>query len=208
MDEALIGEPLALDLLNTRPAGADLLADVAGLRAWLTLESEAGRELVDDPARAGTAELAAVREMRELAAVAIARARAAESVPGVVLAELNAAMGAAPVVGELVREGGGTAYRRRREGGPAERLSAELAEVVAELMTDPVAVGAVRECAADDCVMLFRAVNARRQWCSAARCGNRARVARHYQRQKAAEAAEAAGASGTALSAEAGKAAG
>ncbi|MFD0573781.1 CGNR zinc finger domain-containing protein [Kitasatospora gansuensis] len=39
-------------------------------------------------------------------------------------------------------------------------------------------------------MLLFRPVNPRRQWCSAARCGNRARVARHYRRQKEAEGAE------------------
>ncbi|MFF4211720.1 CGNR zinc finger domain-containing protein [Streptomyces sp. NPDC001796] len=33
--------------------------------------------------------------------------------------------------------------------------------------------------------MLFLPAHPRRRWCSAARCGNRVRVARHYQRRKA-----------------------
>ena len=42
----------------------------------------------------------------------------------------------------------------------------------------------VRECEAADCVMLFRPAHPRRRWCSPTRCGNRARVARYYQRHK------------------------
>ncbi|KRB72474.1 hypothetical protein ASE03_23485 [Kitasatospora sp. Root187] len=186
MDEALTGEPLALDLLNTRPADGDLLAEVTGLRAWLRLQ--AGRGLVDDPAEAGAAELAAARGVRALAAEAVGRARAGEPVPAAVLAGLNAALGAAPVVGELVLDGAELTYRQRRAGRTADRLAAELAAAVAELIADPVELAALRECAAEDCVLLFRPMNPRRQWCSAARCGNRARVARHYRRQKGAEA--------------------
>ncbi|WP_405016315.1 CGNR zinc finger domain-containing protein [Kitasatospora sp. NBC_00070] len=186
MDEALTGEPLALDLLNTRPADGDLLSDVAGLRAWLRLQ--AGRGLPADPAEAGAAELAAARGVRALAAEAIGLARGGEPVPAEVLAGLNAALGAAPVVGELTGDGAELTYRQRRQGRPADRLAAELAGAVAELIADPVELAAIRECAAEDCVLLFRPANPRRQWCSAARCGNRARVARHYRRQKAAEA--------------------
>jgi predicted RNA-binding Zn ribbon-like protein len=32
--------------------------------------------------------------------------------------------------------------------------------------------------------MIFVATDARRKWCSSTTCGNRARVARHYQRSK------------------------
>ncbi|MFJ9909135.1 CGNR zinc finger domain-containing protein [Streptomyces sp. NPDC101152] len=73
---------------------------------------------------------------------------------------------------------------RRRDGSPGLRLAACLAEAAAELLADP-AVTRIRECEADDCVMLFLAAHPRRRWCSATRCGNRVRVARHYQRTKA-----------------------
>ncbi|MEU9839973.1 CGNR zinc finger domain-containing protein [Actinomadura sp. NPDC048032] len=42
-------------------------------------------------------------------------------------------------------------------------------------------------CEADDCVLLFLPAHPRRRWCSAARCGNRVRVARHYRRHRPAE---------------------
>ncbi|NEA22897.1 CGNR zinc finger domain-containing protein, partial [Actinomadura bangladeshensis] len=70
-----------------------------------------------------------------------------------------------------------------RRGGYGERLAAHLAEAAADLLADP-AVGRVRECEADGCVMLFLPAHPRRRWCSATRCGNRARVARYYARRK------------------------
>ncbi|WP_442935215.1 CGNR zinc finger domain-containing protein [Micromonospora sp. CPCC 206061] len=61
--------------------------------------------------------------------------------------------------------------------------AAWLAEAAAELLADP-GVTTIRECEADACVMLFLPAHPRWRWCSAARCGNRARVARYYQRHK------------------------
>jgi predicted RNA-binding Zn ribbon-like protein len=47
--------------------------------------------------------------------------------------------------------------------------------------------GLVRQCASDTCGWLFvdATKNHRRQWCSMTACGNRARVRRHRQRQRA-----------------------
>jgi hypothetical protein len=72
-----------------------------------------------------------------------------------------------------------------RRGTPGERVAARLAEATGDLLADP-AIGNVRECAGADCVLLFLPGHPRRQWCSAARCGNRARVARYYQHHKTA----------------------
>jgi predicted RNA-binding Zn ribbon-like protein len=46
----------------------------------------------------------------------------------------------------------------------------------------------LRRCANPTCSMLFVAPNARRIWCTANICGNRTRVARHYERTHAATA--------------------
>ncbi|MFD9316079.1 ABATE domain-containing protein, partial [Streptomyces goshikiensis] len=74
----LIGEPLGLDLLNTRPAGAgDLIADPAGLGAWLAVQ--AGRVAPVDGV--GAAEVAAVHAVREAAGPALAAARRGERPP-------------------------------------------------------------------------------------------------------------------------------
>ncbi|MGW0394327.1 CGNR zinc finger domain-containing protein [Streptomyces sp. NPDC003042] len=176
----LMGEPLALDLLNTRPAGAgDLIGDPAGLAAWL--EREAGR--LGPAGEVGAAEVAAVHAVREAAGPALDAVRHGERPPAGALRVLNQALSGAPLHRELAWTDGGLTVAARRAGAPARRLAAELAEAVAELLADP-QVAAVRECEARGCVLLFLPGHPRRRWCVASVCGNRARVARYYVRRK------------------------
>ncbi|MFB4263901.1 CGNR zinc finger domain-containing protein [Nonomuraea sp. GTA35] len=176
----LTGEPLALDLVNTRTAGGDLLTTPAELRAWLRLQADR----LPLPEVLTEADVIAVRRVREHVARALDRARRGDEPLAADLGALNRAQRAAPAVTELSWNGQAvTAARRRVTGSAGERLAAWLAEAAAELLADP-AVTRVRECEADDCVMVFLPAHPRRRWCSAARCGNRVRVARHYQRHK------------------------
>ncbi|QES48622.1 hypothetical protein DEJ50_13105 [Streptomyces venezuelae] len=178
----LTGEPLALDLVNTRPAATgDLIADPAGLTAWLGAQE--GR--LTPVAAVGAAEVAAVHAVREAAEAALRPAAAGGRPPAAALRALNAAMAAAPAHPELEWTGaGGLTAARHRQASPAARLAAELAEAVAELLTDP-RITSVRACEAEDCVLLFLPAHPRRRWCVASACGNRARVARYYARHKA-----------------------
>ncbi|MEV0195190.1 CGNR zinc finger domain-containing protein [Nonomuraea sp. NPDC050691] len=199
----LTGEPLALDLVNTRPrlpdGPADLLATPADLAGWLAAQADrldgAGvLEAGADASRAWEAltvdDLAAVHAVRDHVTAAISHVRKGERPPGDALDGLNRAQRAAPAIRELTWDGeardaaGAVAATPRRSGPLGVRLAAWLAEAAAGLLSDP-GVGCVRECEADDCVMLFLPAHPRRRWCSAARCGNRARVARYYQRHKA-----------------------
>jgi predicted RNA-binding Zn ribbon-like protein len=61
---------------------------------------------------------------------------------------------------------------------PSTLVIARLAAQAVDLLARPAALGA---CTAPGCVRYFARDHPRRGWCSAA-CGNRARVARHYQR--------------------------
>jgi predicted RNA-binding Zn ribbon-like protein len=205
---ALVGEPLVLDLINTRPTTpsgpADLLASPAGLAAWLAVQAErlAARGVTvdgqDDQSgvRVSTEELAAVHAIREHAARALDRARQGRHPAAADLQALNRAMRAAPAYQELQPTTGPThdpgdagapaggdhvIATLRRDGPLSARLAAVLAEAAAELLADP-AVTSVRVCAAQDCTLLFLPGHPNRRWCSAARCGNRTRVARYYQR--------------------------
>ncbi|GAA2276619.1 CGNR zinc finger domain-containing protein [Nonomuraea roseoviolacea subsp. roseoviolacea] len=199
----LIGEPLALDLVNTRPllpdGPADLLATPAGLAGWLSAQAGRldGSGVLDAGAEASRAwegltgdDVTAVHAVRDDVAVALGRVRRGERPPAAALDGLNRAQRAAPAIRELTWDGragdagGGIVVTPRRSGPPGVRLAAWLAEAAGDLLADP-GVGRVRECEADDCVMLFLPAHPRRRWCSAARCGNRARVARYYQRHKA-----------------------
>ncbi|MER5929654.1 CGNR zinc finger domain-containing protein [Streptomyces sp. NPDC002054] len=178
----LTGEPLALDLLNTRPpATGDLIGDPAGLTAWLG--EQAGR--LTPVAAVGAAELAAVHAVREAAGAALRAAAEGGRPPAAALRALNGAMAGAPAQRELEwTETDGLTAARRRPAAPAARLAAELAEAAAELLTDP-RVTSVRACEAEDCVLLFLPAHPRRRWCVASACGNRTRVARYYARHKA-----------------------
>ncbi|MFC9970567.1 CGNR zinc finger domain-containing protein [Spirillospora sp. NPDC127200] len=178
----LTGEPLALDLVNTRTAVGDLLATPDDLRTWLDLQAE---RLPDahGPAAPGPDDLAAVRAVREHTANALERARRGEPPAAADLTALNDAQRAAPAINELAWNGSAVTAERDRTGPARARLAARLAEAAADLLADP-AVTKVRQCEADDCVLLFLPAHPRRRWCSAARCGNRVRVARHYQRRK------------------------
>jgi predicted RNA-binding Zn ribbon-like protein len=66
------------------------------------------------------------------------------------------------------------------------RLAAALAESAVELLGSP-AVARLKQCEADDCVLLFLPAHPRRRWCSPQRCGNRIRVARYYGRHSTAQ---------------------
>ncbi|KJY24268.1 CGNR zinc finger domain-containing protein [Streptomyces katrae] len=177
----LTGEPLALDLLNTRPADAgDLIADRAGLAAWLAVEGDR----LSRVAEVGEAEVAAAHAVREAAGPALEAVRRGERPPAGALEALNAVLAAAPVRRELCwSEPTGLVAAPHREAAPAARLAAELAEAVVDLLTDA-RVTSVRVCEADDCVLMFLPAHPRRRWCVASVCGNRARVARYYARHK------------------------
>ncbi|MFD7556679.1 CGNR zinc finger domain-containing protein [Streptomyces sp. NPDC059835] len=180
VDFPLIGEPLALDLLNTRTAVGDLIADPAGLSAWLAVQE--GR--LGPVGEVGAAEVAAVCGVREAARAVVGAVRSGERPPADALGVLNGALAAAPAHRELAWEaGGGVVAVPRRAAPPARRLAAELVDAVVDLLTDP-RVGSVRACEGEGCVLLFLPAHPRRRWCVASVCGNRARVARYYARHK------------------------
>ncbi|MEW2067254.1 CGNR zinc finger domain-containing protein [Streptomyces sp. NPDC007346] len=184
----LTGEPLAVDLVNTRPhlasGPADLVGDVSGLRSWLALQQDRLAGAAGGAAGLGEEDLAEIHRVREHIAAALYAARDGERPPEEALAGVNRALAAAPLVRELVRDGEGLALAARRAGPPGVRLAALFAEDAAALLSGP-AGSRVRACAAEDCVMLFVPAHPSRRWCSPARCGNRARVARYYQRHRA-----------------------
>ncbi|CAM5289958.1 CGNR zinc finger domain-containing protein [Streptomyces atroolivaceus] len=187
--EPLIGEALALDLVNTRPAGAhgrvDLLATPQQLSGWLLLERDRLQGEVQNtaPTRSDLAPLHTVRAHTEAAV----RALLDRSEPPVrALRGLTEAQRAAPPVRELDWDGTAVTAIPRRNGPLGTRLAALLAEAAAEMLSTP-AIDRLKECEADDCVMVFLTAHPRRRWCSPTRCGNRTRVARYYRRHNQAE---------------------
>ncbi|WP_128381006.1 CGNR zinc finger domain-containing protein [Streptomyces cavernae] len=185
--EPLTGEPLALDLVNTRPAGGDgridLLDTPERLAAWLALEEDRlGPET--GGAVPTEADLVAIHAVRAHIEAAVQALLHGQQPPTDALRALTDAQRAAPAVRELSWLDDTVTATLRRTGPLGVRLAALLAESAADLLTDPAAIGKLRGCEAEDCVMVFLPAHPRRRWCSPARCGNRARVARYYQRHK------------------------
>ncbi|MEU8901734.1 CGNR zinc finger domain-containing protein [Nocardia sp. NPDC048505] len=162
-----LGEPLALDLLNTRwmdNGPQDLLTEVAGLKIWLT-----------------TAGITAPADARTLEAVLAARSAIYDTVQHADHAALN----------DILEHG--RIRRRLTANGPADIPDvADTAWLPGWLAADNLlhlldrAPGRLRQCAHPDCVLFFydTSKNGTRRWHSMATCGNRTKAARHYTTQK------------------------
>ncbi|WP_194814409.1 CGNR zinc finger domain-containing protein [Nocardia sp. XZ_19_385] len=161
-----LGEPLALDLLNTRwiaNGPQDLLTDVAGLEIWLT-----------------TAGITAPADERTLEAVLAARSAIYDTVQHADHTALN----------EILEHG--RIRRLLTESGPAGIPDvADAAWLPGWLAADNLlqllerAPDRVRQCAHPQCVLFFfdTSKNGTRRWHSMATCGNRTKAARHYAKQ-------------------------
>jgi predicted RNA-binding Zn ribbon-like protein len=177
-----MSDSLAVRFANTRYAQRgepiDVLATVRGLRDWLTDNDLTGRVSARD--------VAAFQELRETARRVLGAVTARTAVPSADAAALNRAAASAPVWPELVlpRSGDGDVrFAQRSAADPVPLALARLAGSVIELVTSD-RRDRVRSCGGPGCVMFFEQTRERRVWCSAG-CGNRARVARHYERTSA-----------------------
>jgi predicted RNA-binding Zn ribbon-like protein len=167
----LTGEPLALDLLNTRwmheGTVQDLLTDTEGLAVWLAAN-----------------ELDHVADEATLRHVLQAR----DALRTVVDGSLEDGTDRVDAV---------LAHGRMRPTlsprGPGERVEFKdpawapawlAARNYLELLAT--APDRIRHCAHDSCILHFfdTSRNGTRRWCSMASCGNRAKASRHYARTK------------------------
>ncbi|MEU2551057.1 CGNR zinc finger domain-containing protein [Streptomyces sp. NPDC013313] len=100
------------------------------------------------------------------------------------LGRLNEAARAAPPAPRAVRGADGALVRELARAPECAGLLALVARDAVELLTDPVARAAVRECEGDNCPLVYLDTSRghRRRWCSSEVCGNRERVARHRRR--------------------------
>jgi len=174
-----MGEPrLIVELLSTvRLEHGDLvdeLADGAGFEAWLhhhlphvEYDANARRRVVS------------LRErVRDLLAAAVD----GDPLPAEVIADLNRRAARSPVtLAARMSADGSATVERVSSGSPAAQLDAEFARSALTLAAGPDR-RLLRRCRAPDCILFFLQQDPRQHWCSPG-CGNRARVARHRQRQ-------------------------
>ncbi|MFK4102671.1 CGNR zinc finger domain-containing protein [Streptomyces sp. NPDC019531] len=106
------------------------------------------------------------------------------------LTHVNDTARAAPPAPCAVSAEDGTLVRELDGPPDCAALLGAIARDAVELLTDPVARAAIRECEGDNCpiVYLDTSRGRRRRWCSSEVCGNRERVARHRRRAALARA--------------------
>jgi predicted RNA-binding Zn ribbon-like protein len=195
----LLGEPIAVELMNTiwadRDGVHDALAPPEQAAAWLraispragsgaTVEQSAPME---SPGEETLRRLRALRDALRLLAARVTDDPRSESGSAIAdfesaVAVLNDASAATPSWSHLHWPMNALAPARTRQtaGTADEALLSHIAEDGIALFSGD-GRNQVRACLAPGCVLYFVRNHPRREWCSAA-CGNRARVARHYRR--------------------------
>ncbi|WP_225822924.1 CGNR zinc finger domain-containing protein [Streptomyces naphthomycinicus] len=173
---------VCLDLLATTHPG-ERLDGTGALRAWI-----AGAGLVPAGTPLDHADGSWPAGFRELRGDVELLVRSARGVPapgcGRALDRVNEAARAAPPAPLAVRGADGRLLRELAGPPGCAALLAVVARDAVELLTDPVAWAAVRECEGDNCPLVYLDTSRgrRRRWCSSEVCGNRERVARHRRR--------------------------
>jgi predicted RNA-binding Zn ribbon-like protein len=186
----LLGEPLPVELANTRFARRGVLVDGLTTRgdllAWLVSHREDFPAAIDLDAAGQCLELedvGALRDLlRELFAAVVAGTRPADAA----IAALNRLARQAPAAPQLdwpPEPGRQSSVSLHPTGDdPAAAVLAELARATIRLLGGPDRER-LRICQAPGCVLFYVKQHPRREWCSPA-CGNRARAARHYYRHR------------------------
>ncbi|MFE1589687.1 CGNR zinc finger domain-containing protein [Streptomyces sp. NPDC059402] len=171
-----------LDLIaTTHPV--ERLGSLDALRAWIT-----GSGLVPPGTPLDHADpswLTGFRELRSETA-RLVRTRPVPRPPAydLALARVNELARAAPPAPRAVPGEDGALVRELTGPPPCAALLGALARDAVELLTDPVARASLRQCAGDNCPIVYvdTSRGRRRRWCSSETCGNRERVARHRRR--------------------------
>lgn len=193
---------LALELASTiRHDGeggvADDLATVRGTTHWIQEQGDllaghvpAGELVADENLRLGIIELR--QAVRALFARVVSPAPPSPAdahhlmTVDRAMAHLNTAAAREPVAPQIDWPDGGvpTARLLSAENDPYVRLVAALARAAIDFLSGPQRTQ-LRSCTAPRCVRYFVKSHGRQEWCKPS-CGNRARAARHYKRQRTA----------------------
>jgi predicted RNA-binding Zn ribbon-like protein len=183
-----------LDFVNTlsyNKGGAyEHLTDARTAVSWLQEHALLHQEMADailaDANEAEGEERLLTRIRRVRAALRELLDAAVEKRPpqSAALKEVNRAL-RAPYVIELVPAADGVSLDHKHEGDPVSGALARLSEAVTRELTGQ-NVRRLRVCANEDCRWVFNdhSPAGRRKWCDMSSCGNRAKAARHRERQK------------------------
>ncbi|MEO7068561.1 MAG: ABATE domain-containing protein [Rhodanobacter sp.] len=176
----LLGESLSLDLVNARVSQGGSMVDLLDTPAALNLWLRAQAKRLSWVGSASAADWRAVHALRDSIAELFRARREHDRPTAAAVAAVSDALSAPSARAQLVWTGNEPRLAPLSGRSRLSALLGELASDAVAVLTGPQAER-LRLCANPDCVLQFVADNPRRQWCSSALCGNRARVARHYQ---------------------------
>jgi predicted RNA-binding Zn ribbon-like protein len=175
---------LGLALVNTelahRGEPLDLLADGDDAAAWLEARGLGG----SGPTGLTEADLGGVRALRAAIRAAFVARIDGKPLDRASLVRLNAAAAFGPRAPRLSWEVGGPELDWVRPG-PGTGVDVALATIAADaidVVSGPLG-DSLRACEAHGCVRIFIQDHGRRRWCSRT-CGDRVRVARHYEKAR------------------------
>jgi predicted RNA-binding Zn ribbon-like protein len=119
--------------------------------------------------------------LRELAARIVAR----KPIPGSIINLINQILSQRPGYPQLVRKKNGFEQRFHSAAAPVHNLLVPLAEVAGDLLCRA-DFALIKKCGNPACILYFydTTKNHTRNWCSMQTCGNRIKVAAHYQRKR------------------------
>ncbi len=190
-----VGERPCVDFVNTTfvdgGAAFDLLPGFDALVDWCEQAQVLSTPEARDVRRrwSGSTE-AASAHARALAFRAVLRGMlerlaAGRSVPQATLDAINDLLRLDTGQREIVRTRDGYETRQRRSIDQPDQLLAAIAASAAQLLGGD-DLSLVKACQNPQCVLFFydTTKNHARRWCSMAACGNRAKVAAHYQRAR------------------------
>jgi len=121
------------------------------------------------------------RTLRDMAARIVAR----KSIPDSAIVSINKILSRCPGYPQLVRKKGGYTRQFQSQAAQKDGLLAPLAEAASDLLCSG-KWSLVKKCGNPACILYFydTTKNHTRNWCSMQLCGNRKKVAAHYQRKR------------------------
>ncbi len=189
-----VGNHPCLDFINTqmivRGNPTDLLGGYEDLVAWLVQAHMVDKTHAvavikqwghEDQEQLFEQGIMFRRTLRDMAARIVAR----KSVPDSAIASINHIMSRCPGYPQLVRKKGGYARQFQSLAAQKDGLLAPLAEAASDLLCSG-KWSLVKKCGNAACILYFydTTKNHTRNWCSMQLCGNRKKVAAHYQRKR------------------------
>lgn len=189
-----VGNHPCLDFINTQMIvngeSTDVLESFEDFISWLVQANlltiaeadAAGAELNQKESTSLLPQAKILRTtLRELAARIVAR----KPIPRSAINLINQILSQRPGYPQLVRRKGGFEQRFHSAAAPVHNLLVPLAEVAGDLLCRA-DFALIKKCGNPACILYFydTTKNHTRNWCSMQTCGNRIKVAAHYQRKR------------------------